>query len=129
MTYHVVFVDQTRGFSRIGIYGQTAFSNFNYDVNSTRGRPSQNQFFLHYSHRKEFLEYLISGGESWVLYSYSPCRKNRRIARAVSYRRGRRIAVGPTGPSHLEHALSASIVQVPPRFCSDGIRLSFRQGL
>ena len=68
MTYHVVFVDQTRGFSIIGIYGQTAFSNFNYDVNSTRGRPSQNQFFLHYSHRKEFLEYLISGGESWVLY-------------------------------------------------------------
>ncbi|EYC10531.1 hypothetical protein Y032_0055g2606 [Ancylostoma ceylanicum] len=48
---------------------------------------------------------------------YSTCRKNRRIARAVSWCRGCRIAAGPTPPSRLEHALSASLVQVPPRFC------------
>ncbi|EYC30837.1 hypothetical protein Y032_0004g1800 [Ancylostoma ceylanicum] len=27
------------------------------------------------------------------------------------------VAAGPTRPSHLEHALSASIAQVPPRWC------------
>ena len=63
------------------MYSQIAFLNFNYDVSSTRGPPSQNQFFLLCPHRKEFLEYLIIGDESGVLYDF-------KTHRAMWFRQG-----------------------------------------
>ncbi|EYC29275.1 hypothetical protein Y032_0006g2880 [Ancylostoma ceylanicum] len=60
---------------------------------------------------------------------HNSCREDRLFARAVLQRRGCRIAAGPARSSHSEHALSASLVQVPLRFCTHGIRIPFRDGL
>ncbi|EYB89868.1 hypothetical protein Y032_0227g2833 [Ancylostoma ceylanicum] len=69
-----------------------------------------------------------STGKAKLENKYSPCRKDGRIARELAKRHGCRIAAGPTRPFHLEYALSASLGQVSSRFCSHGIRLSFREG-
>ncbi|EYB98961.1 hypothetical protein Y032_0126g1322 [Ancylostoma ceylanicum] len=54
---------------------------------------------------------------------YSPCRKDRRIARAVSWCCGCKIAAGPAGLSRMEHAISAP-------FAQDGLSTdSFRRAI
>lgn len=50
----------------------------------------------------------IADLEEWRFVLYSSCQKNRRMTRMA----------GPTRPSYSEHALTASLVQVPPRFCA-----------